>query len=200
MLSRVGGFGTPLEYYYPYDFEKRKEHWHSRKIEHAVDTELKWVQEVLNRQALKCTWDAYQKFLEEAGELKDNIQMKYIYLKRRDKFRQAISWQRAIESDRWTSLEPQKSNPEYNREKIATCLEWINQYEEKWEKYLEDVDHLKLEYENLSYMTIETIEKFTGRIRERELELDSNHTIMRDDLTEDWISRFNNENNVTPSI
>ena len=202
MLLRVD-LGLPLEYYYPYDFEERIKFWDSKtsEVEHIdknlVPTKEKWFLEVSRRGSVKCTWDAHEVMLKECGSIVQKFDLKYIYLKRRDKLRQAISWYRADFSDRWTagnrhasSNEPKNLDPLYDRDSIQERLDWIVWQEAQWDEYLKDIDRLELFYEDLCYDTITRYEEFTGFRRQRDRDLDSAYTIMRDELTEEWVKLF----------
>lgn len=196
MLLRVGGLGTPLEYYYPYEFDARVADWNGResKIERIdkalVPTTAKWFLEVLRREAIKCTWDAHEVMLKEADSLIQRLDVRYIYLRRRDKLRQAISWYRADINKRWTSKDPEKPTPPYSQEGIQLRLDWIKWQEAQWDEYLKDIDHHELFYEDLNYQTLDQYEQWTGMRRHRDRDIDSDYKILRDETTEEWVERF----------
>jgi LPS sulfotransferase NodH len=196
MLLRVGGLGAPLEYYFPYDFKSRVADWNGRTSpleyidQKLVPNETKWFLEVLRREAIKCTWDAHKVMLEEAKSMMDRLSLSYVYLRRRDKLRQAISWYRADENKRWTSKDPEQPDPPYSQEGIQLRLDWITWQEQQWDEYLKDIDCLELFYEDLNYETIRQYEEFTGMRRHRDRDIDSEYTILRDKKTEEWVERF----------
>lgn len=203
MLCRVGGLGVPLEFYFPYDFKERVEYWDiktnpfERVHKDKVANEMSWFMEVLIRGGLKCTWDAHQQMLKEVGGILDKVKIQYIYLRRRDKLRQAISWYRANKSRQWTSKEPKsKPDPPYDEAEIGLRLRYIEQDEERWGEYLKDIEHLELFYEDLNYAVLDKYEEFTGLRRERDRESDSDYTILRDGLTEEWVRRYAASHNI----
>lgn len=198
MLLRAGGLTTPLEYYFPYDFAERVAEWDTKEStleridKDTITNKVSWFMEVLSRGGLKCTWTAHEKMIEEIGEFLDKIDTRYIYLRRIDKLRQAISWYRANVSKRWTSQdERQHPDPPYSREEIDKRLEYIRLDEERWGEFLKDKEHLELFYEGLNYDVLNQYEEFTGLRRNRVRDLDSEYTIIRDDLTEEWVEKYN---------
>jgi len=201
MLLRTGGLGRPLEYYFPYDYDERVERWHNRRKRDnlisinrkLVGTKEKWFLEIIKKRAMKCTWDAHKTMIEEVEHLTKQISIKYIYLKRKDKLRQAISWYRAEFSEQWTSFDIKHPDPPYSKAEIDLRLKWINDQENKWEQYLKNIPHLKLLYENLGQDTIKQYEEYTGMRRRKNRDVDSEHKIMRDELTEEWVKRYQRE-------
>ena len=197
MILRGGGLTFPMEYYFPYDFKERVSFWNSKEIEleridkDTITDERSWFAEVVRRGGLKCTWTAHEQMLKEVADLVSMISTKYIYLRRRDKVRQAISWYRANKNKRWTSQDPQiNPDPPYSEFEIKERLDWIEYDEKQWDEYLKDRDHLELFYEDLNFKTLEQYEEFTGLKRFRYRETDSDYEILRDDLTEEWVKRY----------
>lgn len=197
MMFRVGGLTIPMEYYFPYEFQERRIYWDSRTNEFeridkdTVPHELAWFMEVTRRGGVKCTWNAFECLLEEAGTLLTKYNVKYIYLRRRDKIRQAISWYRANHNKQWTSKEDKEyPDPPYDETEIEQRLYFINLDEKRWGEYLRDKECLPLFYEDLSYDTLKQVEEFIGMKRQRDRDLDSDYTILRDGLTEEWVERY----------
>jgi LPS sulfotransferase NodH len=202
MMCRVGGFGAPLEFYYPYDFQERIAFWDAKTnpFEHVdknkITTEISWFMEVLIRGGLKCTWDSHEQMLVEVGELLDRVKVQYIYLRRRDKLRQAISWYRADENQQWTSKDQKsKPDPPYNEAEIRQRLDYIELDEKRWGEFFQDKEHLELFYEDLNYGVLDTVEAFTGLKRDRDRYLDSDYKVLRDELTEEWVRRYAESHN-----
>jgi LPS sulfotransferase NodH len=196
LILRVGGFGIPLEYYYPYDFQSRRNYYNKplKPIEFidkcTVNNEIEWFNEILRRRSLKCSWDAHVQFRKEIGDLFYDLDVQYIYIKRKDKLRQAISWYRAEYGNRWTSNTKKTKDPQYSRNLLDKYLNYIHHQESEWEFYLRYFKHLQIFYEDISYDTIRLIEKFTGLARNDDSEVKSDYEITRDDLTEEWVVRY----------
>lgn len=194
-MLRAGGFGSPLEYYFPYDFEKRKQVWHEQTHSLRIGkdenpTPKHWFQTVLRRGAVKCTWDSHELLLKEAGEDMDHVDRYYVYLRRRNRLQQAVSWYRALQTRQWTSHDNCEKQPEYSREGISECLRWIAQHEERWEHWLSDTEHLRLFYEQITPATLDVIAAFAGMTRQRTRLVPTDYQILRDELTEEWMNRY----------
>jgi LPS sulfotransferase NodH len=202
MLHRCGDLGTLMEYYFPYDFAERIIDWDSRTNEFErinkkrITNELSWFLQVLQRGGLKCTWHSHQKMIEEVGDILTTIETKYIYLRRRDKLRQAISWYRANINQQWTSkIRKERPDPPYDKKEIEKRLGYIEFDEQHWGEFFRNKEHLELFYEDLNYETVKQYEAYTGLKRKRERSLDSEYTIQRDKLTEEWVEKYVNPHN-----
>lgn len=198
MLRRTGLAG-PLEYYYPFEFSKRQEYWHNSDGDQIdkliIDDQHKWFDYVVERGAVKVTWQSYQIMLHEAGSLFDRVDAKYIYLRRHDKLRQAISWVRAMQSGRWTSLNEPHSSCVYNHKIIQRKLMDIIDQEARWNKLFERVPHLQLFYEDINYDTVIRVEELLGIKRTNDYwdtpkNIMTQYEILRDDETEKWVDMF----------
>ena len=199
MLRRTG-LAAPLEYYYPYDFKERSEKWGEADCKDRVDTDIitspiKWFDYVVSCGALKATWHSYQTMLHEAGDSYGLIDAKFIYLRRNDKLKQAISWLRAEQSGRWTSLDHANGKYFYDRDSINKKILHIVDHETRWNKFFENIPHLDLFYEDLNYDTIKLIEQWVGRHRNNDYwstntGIETQYSIMRDTNTDEWIDYY----------
>lgn len=199
MLRRTG-LVDPLEYYYPYEFKARREAWDQleggdRIDSQLVDTEQRWFEYVASNGAVKITWPSYQIMMKEAGDAMNNVDCKYIYLRRHDKLLQAASWLRAEQSGIWTCLDTDNKGYCYNRDLIEHKIIDIVDHEARWNIYLEDKPHLDLFYEDLNYDVVKKVENFINRSRpydywDTNKKIMTQYTILRDAETERWIGHF----------
>jgi LPS sulfotransferase NodH len=60
----------------------------------------------------------------------------FIWMRRRDRLRQAVSWVRAEQTQRWSSQQAGGAEPSYDAESIASALARIEQQEMRWESLL----------------------------------------------------------------
>jgi LPS sulfotransferase NodH len=77
----------------------------------------------------------------------------FIWMRRRDRLRQAVSWVRAEQTQRWSSQQAEGaegSEPAYDAESIASALGRIEQQEMRWESLLssQGADPLPVFYED----------------------------------------------------
>lgn len=73
----------------------------------------------------------------------------WIRIQRRDRLGQAISWARALQTDRWASWQTEVRAPRYQRALVASRLAAIADAEAGWDDYLRGRRCLSLAYEDL---------------------------------------------------
>jgi LPS sulfotransferase NodH len=90
---------------------------------------------------------------------------KFIFIRRRNKLAQAISWNKALQTGRWSSQHNEVEAPElpvkFDPESISSCLNRVLRGERDWEAALQQIDrnyHL-VEYEKLVEDPAEEIAK-----------------------------------------
>lgn len=199
MLRRTG-LAAPLEYYYPYDFEARRLFWNNISDGDRIDSDLiidpdQWFNYVASRGAVKLTWHSHIKMRKEASISLDGLNIKYLYLRRHDKLRQAISWVKADQSGQWTSLDASKNNCHYDYDQIKQRLIDIIDQEARWNRFFENVPHMDIFYEDIDYGAISKIENWLGMQRlqdywETNKKIMTQYSIMRDKETEQWVNQF----------
>lgn len=195
-LLKRAGLGVPAEYYFPLSFAERSSRHEFPANPHfhpSTKTPADYWRNIEQSQGqvvgLKLGWQSFE-VLQSEVEISD-LDLKYLYLTRRDKLRQAISWYRAGCTKRWTVFNQAKSaEPPFNLAEIDKHLGYIAEHEQHWETYLNGKQHLRLEYESMSLETIDEIASFLG------LEIGNRPTtsyqILRDDLTEEFVRRYRN--------
>lgn len=196
------GLGVPAEYYYPLGFPERAarhEFQANPRFNPSVETPADYWRNVQESQGdvvgVKVHWQAFKVWQHEVDL--GALDLKHIYLTRRDKLRQAISWYRADRTQRWSVFDqPRSSEPPFDRADIEKRIGYIAQYEQFWQTYLSDKRYLPLEYESLGAETIDEIAEFLGI--EVDQRPDSFHQIMRDELTEEFVRLFHESTPTEP--
>ena len=109
-LLKNAGIGNPTEYYYPLDFRKRVRFQFraNKKFDPQATSPAEYWRRVCESQGnivgVKANWNAFQVFRSEV-DIRD-LDLRYVYLTRKDKLRQAISWYRADHTEKWSSFAP----------------------------------------------------------------------------------------------
>ncbi len=122
----------------------------------------------------------------------------YFWLRRRDRLRQAVSYARALQTNRWAS--PDAGNgatPVYSRGDIELALRRVSQEEEGWEGYFVRGNALmeKVWYEDLAANPLRVVGALTGALGvPRPRVLASPLRRQADSLNDDWVERFSREN------
>jgi len=120
----------------------------------------------------------------------------FIYIKRLDHVRQAVSYARATQTEQWTSVHEPATAPVYDREQIGLLLEGIEVEEQAWERYIAryDAPLHRVVYEDFAAAVDETVidvMHFLG------IDLPPGFEVPRptlhrqaDALTDEWVARF----------
>lgn len=121
---------------------------------------------------------------------------KYIYLTRRDRVRQAVSFARAVQTEQWRSKVSPASEPHYDPDAITRAMHFLGEEEASWEGFF--VRHAivpyRLTYEQLDSAPRDAIGgllRFLGYEGARPDSLSgSRHQRQADEVTEAWVRRY----------
>ncbi len=192
-LLKSAGIGIPAEYYYPLDFRKRVrcQFPANKKFDPQASGPAEYWHRVCESQGeivgVKANFDAFQVFRSEVDlRLPD---LHYIYLTRKDKLRQAISWYRADHTETWSSFAPSaREDPPFDRAQIDKYLRYIRENEQNWEQFLADKKYLPLIYEELGPQTVFEIAAHVGvSVTDAPR---SGFSIQRDATTEEFVRLY----------
>ena len=121
--------------------------------------------------------------------------LSFIYLERRDRLGQAISWARATQTAQYRSTQPVSSAPSYDAALIRLRLDDIEREYAQWPVFFarRNIAPLRLAYEDFAADphgavdgVARTLGISPGRIAPQRIDL----TIQRDALNEEWRARF----------
>ncbi len=134
--------------------------------------------------------------------------LRFIWLRRRDKLRQAISYYKAVLSDVWHSVRPdsdgEKQDPApatsrtapFDYERIDSYCKYVTQADSNWTRYFDEVgvQPFELFYEEFSDSYAETVLKILDYLR---LPVPPGYSLppprlqkLSDPVTEEWIRRY----------
>lgn len=213
VLTSTRRCGMPLEYFNHEYEEEFRDRWDLPIAASALD----YLAEALNRTTtpngvfgLKIHWHqlstlllrlfpgrTVQESIYEISYLLPDIH--YVYLSRRDKLRQAVSYARALQTNTWWRIDGVRDplercvEPHYDPEQIATLLKSIKAYEVSWEKLFYQLGRapLRLVYEDLvlreaamSIMALLDNSSDLGEIPAPRLRRQA------DGISEEWVSAF----------
>ena len=122
--------------------------------------------------------------------------VRYIWITRRDKVRQAISLFRAMQTKQWQSwAEPAVREPKYSWEKIDGCIQWALAQDAGWERYFSLLriqplrifyEDFVLDYEATMRSALELLGVPADPIPEARLQRQA------DALSQEWLERYRN--------
>jgi LPS sulfotransferase NodH len=124
--------------------------------------------------------------------------LRYVYIRRLDRLRQAISWARAIQSGKWASDHEvaERDGISYRRPQVDRLLEGIAERERLWEARFAaaGVDPLRVTYEQLVAAPAQTVRAVLRHIGvEAADSVDVPPPSLRrqaDEVTEEWVARY----------
>jgi LPS sulfotransferase NodH len=121
----------------------------------------------------------------------------YIYLSRRDAIAQAVSMAKAIQTNRWTSMDDEvQAVPQYDERLIGQCLEEIHQQKIGWLRWFElhNITPFVVNYEDL---IADTASAISSVIKLLDVHDDEAHKLypplvekLGDRINAEWAARF----------
>ncbi|PKV13415.1 Stf0 family sulfotransferase [Xanthomonas prunicola] len=200
-LWRSGAFGAPAEYL---NLMNRREDMIPRLASGDI---VKYWSEVQRLRTGPNGVFSYKAFIQDFRQinsteprlLKEIGADKVIYLRRRNREEQAISYSRAFQSNAWFADVREQATPVYSLDNITTALDWISSLESSWERIFErkNCAPLRLWYEDIVEQPIDTLKQvsaYTG------VALEDARAIwvprikrQRDLMTDQWLGHYQRE-------
>ena len=137
-------------------------------------------------------------------ELLPSVQ--YIWMRRRDRLRQAISYARAMQTHAWASMHQSRATASYDRALIEQMLARVAQEDDGWRSWFErnGITPLQVEYEELIEAPLRVLQRILATVGEHWQDMDGmpEPTLERqsDESTEHWLSRFLSDSSLGPGI
>jgi trehalose 2-sulfotransferase len=125
--------------------------------------------------------------------LYETHEVKLLRLVRKDTFRQAISYGRALQTRQWSSRGQQKREPQYDFRLFCSCFFLIKNSYAFWESYIQFRGYPceTMYYEDLIESPEPYIRFFAEHANVDVVEVPkSDLKIQRDELTENWVNRL----------
>ena len=124
--------------------------------------------------------------------------LRYIWMTRRNKVRQAVSFSRAVQTRHWVHPDGRKQaqkEPQYRFSGIDLLMQRVAIFEAKWQEYFSryEIKPLIVSYEDLVNSRQETVMeilRFIGVKPREDLDLSESLKKQADQLNEIWVERF----------
>jgi LPS sulfotransferase NodH len=200
LLGATGVAGAPAEFFHPDKMRLLQERW-------AAPTLDDYLRELLARKTspngvfgAKAHLGQYDPLFGESDPRGFLPSPQIVFITRRDRLRQAISWVRALQTQRWVSRDGPEAQPAvFDAEHIARKMRRIGREEERWEALFERhgiVPH-RVVYEDFVAAREETVR---GVIRAVGVEAPADlhlpppvHDRQADELSDEWVERYRAE-------
>ena len=198
LLRSTRRLGNPREFY------NTRKHEESTRLWSAKD-DLDYLRHLLKNTStengvcgVKLSTTAFMKFREGLGPIADALHIRYLFLRRRDRPRQAISLYRATQSRiwEWRRDEPMPAGKVHFDEKgIIEASEAIQRANQYWVDWFTEaqVSPLELWYEDImnnAQNVVRSVCRWVGVDDQHLPPLSTNTRIMRDHITERWVQRI----------
>ena len=123
--------------------------------------------------------------------------LRFIYITRRDRIRQAVSFARAMQTEQWASDHPPPSTPpHFDAAQISALLRWIERDERRWERFFaqRSISPLRVVYEEFvesMEATLLAVMRFLRIPIDEHYQMDA-PTLQRqaDELSDEWVRRY----------
>lgn len=123
----------------------------------------------------------------------------YVYLRRREHLRQAVSFVRAMQTRQWRSMDAISGEPAYDRVEIEDAIRWLEGNERDWDAFFarNEISPYALAYEELNADlegTIGELLRVLGYDGPLPVTMPApRHQRQADAVTKEWICRYVNE-------
>jgi LPS sulfotransferase NodH len=161
LLAGTGLAGAPAEFFHPDKMAALQERW-------GVDELGDYLRALLARKTspngvfgAKAHWAQYQPVFGESDPRTVLPGLRLVFITRRDRLRQAVSWVRALQTLKWaTEDSPRVERPEiFDQEHITQKLGRIDREEEVWESLFDrhEIEPHRVVYEDFVEAQEETV-------------------------------------------
>lgn len=161
LLGNTGLAGAPAEFFHPDKMAALQRRW-------GVDELGGYLRELLARKTspngvfgTKAHWGQYQPLFGESDPRMLLPALRVVFITRRDRLRQAVSWVRALQTLKWvTDVGPRVERPEvFDHEHITQKLGRIDREEDVWESLFDrhGIEPHRVVYEDFVSAQTETV-------------------------------------------
>jgi LPS sulfotransferase NodH len=198
LLGATGVAGAPAEFFHPDKMRLLQQRW-------GAETLDGYLRELLARKTspngvfgTKAHWGQYKPLFGESDPREVLPDPSLVFIKRRDRLRQAVSWVRALQTQRWANGEgPRVERPAvFDYDHITQKLMRIDREEDVWDSFFERhriVPHRVVyeEFVESQEQTVREVLEAIGVDPPADLHLPPAALDRQaDDLSEEWVERY----------
>jgi LPS sulfotransferase NodH len=199
MLTATQRLGEPAEYYNVRVRPERMKLWGAKSDRDYFEQVIQRTSTANGVCGIKVATAAFEILRSSLGEEFDRLQPRYIWLRRRDTLRQAISLYRAQATDiwHWHAGQPRPTAcPEFDAERIARCRREIESANDEWRAWFAggaERQPLMLWYEDLIAEPAPIVAEICRHVGVSDENLPpprSDLQVLRDATTQAWLARL----------
>lgn len=200
LLSQTGKLGLCYEYFNSDDIATYAVEIGACDIRHYIDRLRRLRQTDNSVFGVKVTHDQLAPLIENRLLSVGFGHLKFVYLKRHDLLRQALSLYRARKTKRWGPVPPDQNIPEglvdLDEDEVSETMFYLLREQCNWERFFANsgVEVFRIYYEDFVHNPKETVTRiaeYLGVPGDIHVDVDKNpYKIQRDELTELWVERI----------
>jgi LPS sulfotransferase NodH len=196
-LRATGLAGRPVEFFDPGKMKDFERTWKTTSIEDYVETMLARTASPNGVFGIKAHYNQLRLALGERDPRDLFPNLHFVYVTRRDRLRQAISWSRAGQTGKWSSKHAAKRGPPtFDFHELRFLVRQIEELEQLWEGFFAErgVSPLRLVYEDFSRAleaTIVEVLTYVGIELPRGFQVPTAAVSSQTDrLSDEWVERY----------
>jgi trehalose 2-sulfotransferase len=196
LLCNTGVAGAPTEFFDPELRRRFQERWGtSSRAEYLVRL-LECKTSPNGVFGVKVHWAQLEGMLGDSDPAHVFPGLRYVYIRRADELRQAVSWVRALQTNQWASTHAALAEPRFDREQIDFYLNLIRAQNRSWEAFFarRAVSPHRVSYERLVQEPQETVAQTLAHLGEDTGAVATAAPLtlyqQADALTGEWVARY----------
>ena len=196
LLCNTQVAGAPTEFFDPELMRRFSERW-------GAVSRAEYLACLLERKTspngvfgIKVHWAQLEAMLGDCDPAAVFPGLRYVYIRRADELRQAVSWVRALQTNQWASTHEARAEAVFDRERIARYVDLIRAQDRSWEEFFarRAISPHRVSYERLVQAPRQTVQD-TLRYLGVDGGADPSAVPLTleqqaDRLTEEWVTRY----------
>jgi len=197
LLASTGLAGAPAEFFHPDKMVALKRRWDVAALED-------YLRELLARKTgpngvfgIKAHWGQYKPVLGDSDPRAAFPNAQLVFITRRDRLRQAVSWVRALQTLKWATQDNPRPRPElFDPDHITQQLVRIDNEEEVWESLFGrfGIEPQRVVYEDFVEAQEQTVREVLGALGvDAPADLHLPPPVLdrqADELSDEWVERY----------
>jgi LPS sulfotransferase NodH len=197
LLTNTGLAGAPTEFFDLEQMEEFKRIWNVDTLDGYLDALLSKKTSPNGVFGFKALYGQFAQAFSDRDVRAVFPNLHFIHVSRRDRLRQAVSFARAMQTEKWAFDHPvPPRTPVFDPDQIRDMLEWIDRDERGWERFFTEhsISPLRVVYEDYVGAMEETVARiaaFLGITFEEGFRVEP-PTLRKqaDELSEEWVKRY----------
>lgn len=168
LMRRTGALGAPLEYFADARLKEWQRHCSAQDLDGVLNYLFRHRTSANGWFSVKAHWPQFASFMGRGHRLRTEDVSQWIWLKRKDAVKQAVSWVRAQQTGSWISFRCSQQAVRYDFQAIHAAFDSVLGEQRSWGRFFAgqvSAPPLQLYYEDLAIdpmATLERVLRFAG--------------------------------------